>query len=181
MYTLDTLRAGFERNLLSGPLKAVNLFQINNHYFRFPETDMWIIDGGIELVFAEGVCTIAWSSEYESFVFERKPFEEVYKHENFSQLSTEYNNTLTKLPGNKVENFHFVMIDVETVLDYTMRTQTENKLVELVLEFDNGTSMQIALVTYSMERNASPTDFMYDLHTHLLISTGEPIYISAPC
>jgi len=166
--------------MLSGPLKAINLFQVNAHYFHYPETGMWIIDGGVELVFQEGVCCIAWSPEYESFVFDTKSFEEIYQQDNFSQLNTEHHDALTRLVGKSVVSFQYGNIDVETVLDYTMRTQTETKSTELVLDFDNNTQLQIAMVTYTLDKNEPPKDFIFDLHTHLLISAGRLVEISAP-
>ena len=173
----ENLQAEFESIFLSGALKAVNLFQVNDKYFHLPEKGLWIIDGGIELVFPGGTCCIGWSSDYESFVFEKTAFDIIYLQDNFVQFDPESIPNLSQLSGHSILSMNFKSIDVESILDYTMRTETEKRFVEIVLEFDNHSYLQIALVNYSLVKNESPKDFIIDLHGELLISTKEIIEI----
>jgi hypothetical protein len=173
---IDNLQTQLERVIFSGPLKAVNVFQVNDTYFHFPEKGVCIIDGGIELIFPKGVCCIAWSSDYESFVFEPAAFEAVYLQPNFVQLNIK-NDYLNRYIGRKATSVKFNTIDIESIIDYTMRTQTEERLVSVLLEFDDENSMQIALVDYDLEEGEAPKNFIRDLYTDILISTREFIEV----
>lgn len=177
MTSIENQQKELESIFLSGALKAVNLFQVNDKYFHLPEKGLWIIDGGIELVFPGGTCCVGWSTDYESFVFEKKAFDFIYLHDNFVQFDPQSIPSLSQLVGHNVLSANFKSIDVESVLDYTMRTETEKKFVEMVLEFDNHSHLQIGAVTYSLEKNEFPKDLIIELHGELLVSTQEIIEI----
>jgi 6-phosphogluconolactonase (cycloisomerase 2 family) len=58
-------------------------------------------------------------------------------------------------------------------VDYTMRTEKEKRFVELTLDFENNSKIQIAFIDYILEENQAPRDFSFDLSTNLLISTKQ--------
>lgn len=154
----------------SGPLQEIKLYHVNENFFEMSDKGYWLIDGGVELVFPEGVVSAAWDSELDAFVFKNKPFETIYTQSNFIELYNENIAALKKYIGLNVIYADFKSLEFSFVADYTMRIEKERRIVEMVLEFQNTYKIQIALVNYKLEPNEPPKDFSFGITTNILIS-----------
>ena len=159
--------------LLSGPLQEVNFYQINDSFFELQEDGFWIIDTGIELKFPEGIVSASWNSELESYVIDNDSVKNIFNQKLLFQLETENIKNMQKFVGLNVVNANFKSLEFEYVVDYTMRTEKEKRFVELTLDFENNSKIQIAFIDYILEENQAPRDFSFDLSTNLLISTKQ--------
>lgn len=165
------------RILYSGPLLELSFYQVNDSFFELPEDELWVIDIGFELKFPGGIVSAAWDSELESFVIKNDSVKNIYNQNNLFQLENDNIKSLKKFIGLNVIGINFKSLEFEYVVDYTMRTEKEKRYVELIIDFENKSLIQIAFVDYELEENKSPKDFSFDLSTDLLISTKKIIEI----
>jgi len=166
-----------KRILLSGPLQEITFYQVNDTFFEFPNDEVWIIDGGVELKFPYGIVSAAWNPEFETYIIKNEFVKNICNLNNLYMLE---NNAILKLKrfiGQKVINVGFETREFEFIVDYTMKTEKEKRLVELLLTFQNTMQIQIALIDYLLEVNKAPKDFTFDISTELLISTKNIIEI----
>jgi len=166
----------------SSPLLDFKLFQVNASHFEFPEKNQWIIDGGIELSFPYTVFCIGWSQDFDSFIFQKKKFKEIYTENNYVELNTGNINGLKKMIMNTIEKVEYKWIDYDVVLDYTMVTKKESRLVELKIKFESNDILHFATIDYELDENGSPNDYSYDINGELLIAlNSNEIKISNVC
>jgi len=168
----------FRQIINSGPLTEINFYQVNEAFFELPEDGYWLIDTGIELIFPSGAISAAWDSKLESYELKNDLVKNIYTQNKLFQLETENIKKLKKFVGLKVIEANFKTKEIEYIVDYTMRTEIENQIVELVLEFKNKLKIQIAFVNYRLEENKAPTDFSFSINTNILISTNKIMEIN---
>ena len=174
---LKELKQKIESIAFSEALLEVNLYQVNDNFFELPDEGFWIIDAGIELKFLSGTISAAWSSELEHFVFDYKPVKEIYTGDNLCQLQNENILGLNKYVGKKIYDVKFKSLEFEYVPDYTMRIEKEEHFVELILEFEDNSQIQIAFVNYELQKNKAPRGFSFSIITELLIATKQIVEI----
>ena len=56
-----------EQSFIGRTLTSMNFYNVNDDYFVFNPDNLAVIDGGIELMFEEGILVIAWNAEEELF------------------------------------------------------------------------------------------------------------------
>lgn len=161
----------------SGSLQNINLYQVNDTFFELPDEGFWIIDAGIELKFSSGVISAAWSTELESYVIENNSLKDIYEQDNMYQIDNNHISELKNFIGLNVIDVSFKSLNFEYIVDYTMRTEKEKRIVEMVLEFQNKSKIQIAFIDYLLEENCPPKDFSFDIATELLVSSKKVIEI----
>lgn len=166
-----------EKILFSGPLKELNFYQVNDIFFEFPEDGYWIIDTGIELKFRDGIVSAVWSLELESYVITNNSIKDIYLQNNLVELENENILNLKKFVGLNIIDANFKMLEFEYMADYTARIEKENRFVELILEFENKSKIQVAFINYKLQENKRPTDFSFDISTNLLVSTKKTLKI----
>lgn len=166
-----------KRIIYSSPLMELNLYQVNDIFFEVPKDGYWIIDTGFELKFRDGIISAVWSSKLKSYVITNNSVKDIYLQQNLFVLENKNILDLNKFVGLKVIDVNFKTLEFEYVADYTMRIEKENRFVELILEFENKSKIQIAFIDYKLEENKSPTDFSFDVSTNLLISTKKILSI----
>lgn len=160
----------------SGSLIDIKLFQINENFFELPG-GVWIIDGGIELQFANGTICFGWNQDLDSFDFNISKFKDLYKDSNYVELKTDKMNELLKLKDYKVVNYNFRSQDFDFIIDYTMKTKKESRLVEIKLDFEDGSELKLASVGYQIKPNMNLEKFYFDTSQELLISLNRSIEI----
>jgi len=160
----------FSSTIKLSPLIDFKIFQVNERYFELPKKNQWIIDGGIELQFPSAVFCLGWSLDYDSFIFKNKKFEEIYTENNFIELNGGNINKLKKMIKNTIVEAKYKWIDYDVILDYTMATKKESRLVELIIKFKSNDIVQFSIVDYHLEENSSPKNFSYDINGELLIA-----------
>lgn len=165
----------FQSTFKSSDLIEIKLFNVNDNYFGFPKKGLWIIDGGIELKFRNTSFSLAWNQDTDSFSFENKSFDKIYEEDNYTELDVEFIKVLNK---KKISNAKLKWVEYDIILDYTMATKKESKLVELKLEFESNEKIQIATIDYELEENSSPKNYSYDINGELLISLNNEIEIN---
>ena len=163
--------------LQSGPLASITLHQVNDNFFELDDDGFWVIEG-IEFTFQKGIVSAAYSTKLESYVIESKPLTEIYEYDNGYILENENISKLTRYLGLNIIDVRFESLEFEFVVDYTMQTATEKRLVQMILEFQNTSIIQIAFVTYSLIEDRAPSNFSYDLQSELLVSTKNIIEIA---
>lgn len=177
MYQTKYLFEKCELIMGSGNLTDVKLFQVNDSFFELPE-GKWIIDGGIELVFPDGTICFGWNKSISSFDLNTSKFEVLYKGSEYTELRNENIDQLNKLTHKRVTNHTLRFLDFEFIVDYTMKTKKESRLVEMILNFEDGSALQLSTIDYLIEPGKSPVNFCYSISHELLISVDEYISIA---
>nr|WP_299384150.1 hypothetical protein [Allomuricauda sp.] len=175
----EDLERDLKSILQSGPLSSINFYQVNDNFFELNDEGYWVIDAGIELTFPGGVVSAALSTELESFVIENKSVTQIYTNDNFHLLENDNILGLRKYLGLHIVDVKFESLEFEYIVDYTMRTEKEKRFVQMILEFQNKSIIQIAFVDYSLKEGMAPSDFSFDLQTDLLVSTKKIMEIKA--
>ncbi len=165
------------RILHSGRLLEINFYQINDNFFELMEEGFWIIDGGVELKFPGGIVSASWDSELETYVIKNDSVKNIYNQDNLFQLESENIKGLKKFVGLNVSGLNFKSLEFEYLIDHTMRTAKEQRYVELIIDFENKSQLQIAFVDFMLEENEPPKEFSFDLNTNLLVSTKSVLEI----
>ncbi len=163
---INFIEKQFQSIVKSNDLIEIRLFQVNDNYFGFPKQKRWIIDGGIELKFKNTTFSLAWNPDEASFTFENKRFEEIYNKDNFTELKADFIKSLNQ---KKVTKAKLKWLEYDVILDYTMSTKKESKLVELIMEFESNERIQIATVFYKIGEKNSIENYSYDISEELLI------------
>lgn len=156
--------------LHSKTIEDIILFQVNENYFKIPEKQEWIIDGGIEFTFADTHFTIGWNQEKAHFVYDNKPFKKVYLDSNFTILSEENNVLLDTLKGNQISNIEYIWKTFDVIQDYTMNVIKEKHIVGLKIHFNTHDYVIVSAINYELEKNKAPKNFRYSINNELLIS-----------
>lgn len=165
----ETKQAEFEAIIKSGNLRELQLFQINDSYFEFEETQHWLIDGGIQLIFPKGVLTFGWNRDLYMFVLDSRSFGEVYSETNYKKLAKGDIYKLHNLSGKGVENAKWKWASFEVLNRDTSEFDKAEAVLELILEFNTGEVLQIAAVNYDLTAEDDPIDYRLSLDYELLI------------
>lgn len=166
--------------LLSGPLQQIKFYQVNNNFFQLEKEGFWIIDCGIELKFESGYVSATWDPDRDSFIISNDSVKNIYKDQNFIELKNDTIEKLNKLVGLNIKNADFKSSEFQYIVDYTMRTETETLFVELIIEFENTSKIQVAFVDYALHENKAPNNFSYNVNSGLLVSTKTVMEIKEP-
>lgn len=168
--THEQLENDLKTIIQSGPISDFTFYQVNPNFFEFADEGYWIVDGGVEIKFPAGVVSAAFSPDLESFVIENRPFSEIYTHNNHVALHNENIAEIEKCRGLNVINVEFKSLEFEYIVDYTMRTEKEQRFVQFVMELQNKSRIQIAFIDYILEENRGPENFSFSLMNVVLIS-----------
>lgn len=177
--THEQLENDLKAIIQSGPMIEFTLYQVNPNFFEFVDEGYWIIDAGVEIKFPGGVVSAAFSPDLESYVIENRPFSEIYTHGNHVVLHNENIEEVQKFYGLNVTNVEFKSLEFEYIVDYTMRTEKEERFVQLILEFQNRSKIQIAFIDYELKENQGPEKFTFSLMTEVLVSTKNVMEIDS--
>ena len=167
----------FKNIFTSGPLQKLKFYNVNDNFFEFVKKGMWLIDCGIEMTFPHGTISIAWNSDLEMLELKNDTVINIYNEDNLVQLENDNILRLNKFVGLHVKDVKFKSLEFEYFADYTMRTEKEERVVELIIEFEYNYIFQIAMVNYNLKENQAPEDFSYDINNDILISTEKIIDI----
>lgn len=159
--------------LTSGKIEEIKLYQVNEYYYDLSKKLHWIIDGGIEFKFPHGFFSVAWSSFNDSFHYEAKPIREIYTADNIFELEEGEVQKIKDFTKEKIVDVKFKWQEYDVVLDYTMKTKKEFRLVEVKLEFSYKRVLQISTIDYSLDTNNSPVKYVYWIVGGLLLSLKE--------
>ena len=173
--THEQLENDLKAIIQSGPINELTFYQVNPNFFEFADEGYWIIDGGVEIKFPAGVVSAAFSPDLESYVIENRPLSEIYTHNNHVALHNENIAEVEKCRGLNVINAEFKSLEFEYIVDYTMRTEKEQRFVQLVLELQNKSKIQIAFIDYTLEENQGPENFSFSLMNDILVSVKNVI------
>ncbi len=118
------IREKLEPIINSGNLLDLKLYQVNDYFFQLPEKGLWIVDGGVELCFPKGVISLAFNSEKECLQISDQAVSRLYQNSDIFELYNEQISDLKQFVGVKVEDFTLKTIEFESIIDYTMKTNT---------------------------------------------------------
>lgn len=155
----------------SGALRAINLYQVNENFFEVEDEGYWIIDGGVELIFTSGPVSAVFHSELESLTFMCNSVKSVYRRDNIVQLENENILKLDRYVGLRVVDLTFQKKSFEYIVDYTMKQNSQEHLVSMILTFEDHSNLQIALANYDLNENEGPSNYSYSLENDILVST----------
>ncbi len=171
---IKSIENQFKSSMTDAKLVDIRLFQVNDYYYNLPDKKLCIIDAGIEFIFDLDSFSFAWNQELEAFNFRKNEFIQTYQDDNFRELNHELIKSLGK---DKIVEVDFKWIDYEIIIDYTMTTKKESGLVEILLTFESGDSLQIATVGFEFNKDNFPDKFYYDITGQLLLSVNNYIDI----
>jgi len=166
----NTKEENISKILMSSEIVAIKLFQVNENYFKIPNTQQWLIDGGIQFTFSDEYFTVGWNQDKAHFVYESKKFSEVYSDDNFTELSEESNTFSTVLKGNQITNIDYIWREFQVIEDYKMNIKKEQHIVALKVEFNTNDFLIISTINYNLEEHQAPKNFRYEIANDLLIS-----------
>ncbi|SDF28508.1 hypothetical protein [Ulvibacter litoralis] len=167
----------FEKILLSGNLIDLKIYQVNKSFFKIPSPEHWLIDGGIEFVFPDGVLTFGWSTHLNMFVFDSKKFEKIFKNKEFNLLSKNEIYNLNNLRGKSVREIEWKWIQIETWNSKNLKFIEEPTVLELNIEFNTNEKLQIAPIDYELTNSDKPIKYRSLLDSDLLISLNHKFMI----
>jgi hypothetical protein len=171
---IKSIENQFKSSMTDAKLVDIRLYQVNDHYYNLPDKKLCIIDAGIEFIFNLDSFSFAWNQELGAFNFRKNEFIQTYQDDNFRELNHELIKSLGK---DKIVEVDFKWIDYEIIIDYTMTTKKESGLVEILLTFESGDSLQIATVGFEFNKDNFPDKFYYDITGQLLLSVNNYIDI----
>lgn len=152
---------------------SIKIFQINDTYFHSQSEGKYIVDGGLELITSKGYFTVAFSSKYEQYIFDTVPFKNIYENDNYFELEEDEIASIKSVLYNKVEDVYLKTKDFDEIVDYTMKTEKNSKLVEVFLVFKNNQNLQISLVNNFYEEKGKPKPHNYSVDQEILISLNK--------
>ncbi len=167
----------FEEIIKSGKLLNIELFNINDSYFEIENSDLWLIDGAIQLTFPSGIIQIGWSEDHDLFFTTHKDLKLSNGELTFKELTEGKISKIHNLRGKRVVDFELRWIPFEIWDDESDDFKETQTLMEMILEFDSKEKIQFATVNYDFNPDEDPVNFTFDLVTELLISLQEKIEI----
>jgi hypothetical protein len=166
-----------EEILMSGPVEAVGVFNVNNTYFEIENENLWIIDGAFQVKYPESCLQMGWSPMYNMFIPTTVEVKPVAGQLNFKELTQGAIPKLHNLRGKKIIDHSSKWVSFEVWDDEADAFVEEHALVELLLTFESNEKLQIATVAYQMLDSDTPGNFRYDPMAELLISLNTIIEI----
>ena len=163
--------------ITSGQLQKVHLYQVNEAYWELDDTDLWIIDGAIELQFPSGTLTIVWSTDYNMFITTDRGTAKLLGELDHKELQQGKISKIHKLAGKTVQDMQCKWVPFEVWDDEADDFVEQTTLVELLLTFNSKEKIQIAAVDYQIDDEENPVGFRYDLMSEMVIVLQHPIPI----
>ncbi len=169
MAFLDT---SFENSLNNQELLEIRYFNIHDDYFIFDSENLLIIDGAVLLQFSTTKLTLGWNANLELFDTVEEDVSVLLKDSNFYELDLDNEVLTKKFIGKKIQstsvkwNWYQDLND-----DYEPDGPQMNIIEELVLKFEDGSSLQIATVRYTLNQK-NVTDLEFDPQGQLMISAN---------
>lgn len=155
---------------ISNKLSNIIFFQVNENYFELNNRNTFIIDGGVQFVFGSKFISLGWSSDNNHFILDNTPFKSIYLNNNYKELNLK---EITNYKKTRIVNAYFNTEKFDCIIDYTMKIRTETHYVELFLEFENKSTLQIALINFEVDSE----NFKYSLDDNILVSFNKRIKI----
>lgn len=166
------------QNLLLGKsLKEIKLLNVNDTYFCFEEENFLIIDGGIQFILEDHIISLVFNHTRLFFDLTLEPANTLLgKLTKDAYLVKELNVNET------YSNLKVTTLDAKWSFYQNLDKNnfpTGDKLYvphELYFQFENGQSLQIAVVRYEIE-DLQLTNINYDLHGEVLVSLNKQIEV----
>lgn len=152
-------------------LISIKFYQINEYEYKISETIS--IFEGIELTLENGFFSIGFNPDQEYNFFKPNPINEFELYEDNVGFEIKSNTNYSNLIGNRIVDVKFKQLNFDVILDYTLKKREISEIVEMILFFENGESLQIACINYDFDNQLK--NFNYDLSGQLLISMNNII------
>ncbi len=162
----------FESSINHQELLEIRYFNINDDYFIFDSENLLIIDGAVLLRFSHTKLTLGWNANLELFDSVEEDVSVLLKDSNFYELELDNEVLTKKFIGKTIQstgvkwNWYQDLND-----DYEPDGPQMNIIEELVLKFEDGSSLQIATVRYTLNQK-DITDLEFDPQGQLMISAN---------
>lgn len=162
----------FENSLNHQELLEIRYFNINDDYIIFDSENLLIIDGSVLLQFSHTKLTLGWNANLELFDSVEEDASVLLKDSNFYELDIDNEVLTKKFIGKTIQstsvkwNWYQDLND-----DYEPDGPQMNIIEELVLTFEDGSSLQIATVRYTLHQK-NITDLEFDPQGQLMISAN---------
>lgn len=173
----ESLQKEIRRIAESGPLTGLRIFQINEYFLEIEEEGYWIFDGGLELLFPAGPVSLGWNAERELYTVHPQRFHEAFTQGYFYEPDSEELQSLERFKGKQANDIQIRSTQIEVIVDWTMATEQEEMVVELLLDFPDNDKFQCSLVNFTFDEETGPSNFVLSPVQGVLVSHGEPVPI----
>lgn len=170
---MDKLEKAIKESLLNKQLTDIEFFIIGPRYLSPDEEHTWIIDGGVELKLDDTIFSFGWDETQAFFDICSEPLDKLTGETKIQNLEAKNITGISALIGHKIKDLHFKW-NFYYEYDDNFELIDEKKYMpfEIVLEFDNNSTVQIATVLFRAQNNTI-TDLVYDSQGQLLVSLNK--------
>ena len=177
---MNELEQQIKELVLNKDISAIKVFNVSDNYIELEPDFQWIVDGGIQLEFGDEKLCIGWSSELGGFDFSMThSIEQLLGDAPFYQIGPDEVRGVSDFIGSRIKEIRFKWefyheIDEEG----EPKEEKDYTPVELFLEFDFNSFLQISQIVFEIDRK----DFKiaraeYNIFGRLLLSANKKVEI----
>lgn len=154
----------------------IRFFQVNAPMKELNNSNqnIYFVDGGVELEFPnKNFLSFGWSEKDEHLDVLNDNFNSLYSKKNAFEITNFDINTLINKP---IQSIRFKKMEFQFITDYTMQIKTIEQIVEINIELENQTKLNISAVSLDIE-NGQLSNLTYDLTGGILFSINQSLDI----
>ncbi len=168
-----------EQSFIGRTLTSMNFYNVNDDYFVFNPDNLAVIDGGIELMFEEGILVIAWNAEEELFDVSTNSIKSLLADLDYYQVDSGDLPLGQQLLGSKVASLKAKWNWYQNLDSELMPAGAKQYILnEVIFSFENGHIFQVATINYTIE-NRSIQNAKFDSQGELLLSVDRIVDIES--
>jgi hypothetical protein len=159
-------------------LSDIKFYNIRETYLGFDPEHKWVIQGGIEFLFENGIVSYGWNAEMHLYEMIQGDLDELLGDLDVYEIDLDQHDEIRKLKGKEIENATFNWTWYQK-MDEEMELTDEKVYIpqEIKLNFKSGEILQIAAVLFNLKENTI-NNAVFDPQGNLLITLNDLVEIT---
>lgn len=166
--------------ILDREITSIRVFNVSDNYIEFIPGEQWALDGGIQIEFDKDFICLGWDFENQGFDFSlSRPLTEILGEAPYYQIDPAEVKGVSDLQGSRIADCK-IKWEFYQELDEDGEPKEEKIFmpVELFLSFENGAFLQLATISFVVDRHSfAISKAEYNIFGRLLVSVNKKVEI----
>jgi hypothetical protein len=169
---MEQITEQFQSYFKNQILHDIKFYNIREEYLDFDPETKWVIQGGVEFLFENGIVSYGWNAEMHLYEMIQGDLDSLLGDLDVFEIELDQHKEIQKLKGQEIDYANFNITWYQK-MNEDMELTDEKVYIpqELKLTFKNGEILQIASVLFKLKADTI-TDAVFDPQGNLLISVN---------
>jgi hypothetical protein len=159
-------------------LKDIKFYNTKEDYLTLEEKQIWIVQGGVELIFENSLITLGWNSEMHLYEMIEGDLDLLLGDIDVYDIELDLHEEFENIKGKKISEVLFNWYWYQKMDDDLELTDEKIYIPqEFILTFEDTTTLQFATILFGL-KNGQIENPVFDPQGNLLVSLNLVVEIS---